>query len=295
MNATPHVGFIGLGTMGLPMASNIRRAGAEVRAFDLDRKRMDAIATAGGHPVDDPAAAAQGADFVITMLPNAPDVRKALFDDNGAVAVMNRESIYIDMSTIHPLETDAIAQELDKRGIRMIDAPVGRSSTEAAQGKLLIMAGGEAEDIDRARPILASMGDAIIHCGPRGMGSRMKIINNFMSTSLNVLTAEALVLAQAVGMDLEITRQVLMSTAAGRGHLVTTYPVKVLAGDLAPGFMVDLAHKDLGLALDLGARFSVPLPVGAAAREIYTLARAQGFGGKDWTSILELYRGFKRS
>ncbi len=294
MNRTPHVGFIGLGTMGLPMASNIQRAGAEVRAFDVDRKRMDAIATAGGRPVDNPAAAARGADFVITMLPNAPDVRNALFDGNGAVTTMDRDLLYIDMSTIHPLETDAIAQELDERGIRMIDAPVGRTSTEAAQGKLLIMAGGEVEDIERARPILASMGDAIVHCGRRGMGSRMKIINNFMLTSLNVLTAETLVLAQAVGMDLEIARQVLMSTAAGRGHLVTTYPVKVLAGDLTPGFMIDLAHKDLGLALDLGACFSVPLPVGAAAREIYSLARAQSFGRKDWTSILELYRGFKR-
>jgi 4-hydroxybutyrate dehydrogenase / sulfolactaldehyde 3-reductase len=295
MEGRPQVGFIGLGTMGLPMASNIRHSGAEVRAFDVDRDRMDAIGAAGGHPVDDPAAAARGADFVITMLPNAPDVRKALFDRNGAVSAMNGKSLYIDMSTIHPLETDAIAEELEGRGIRMIDAPVGRTSTEAAQGKLLIMAGGEPGDIERARPILASMGDAIVHCGRRGMGSRMKIINNFMSTSLNVLTAETLALAQAVGMDLEITRQVLMSTAAGRGHLVTTYPVKVLAGDLTPGFMIDLAHKDLGLALDLGARFSVPLPVGAAAREIYSLARAQSFGRKDWTSILELYRGFKRS
>jgi 4-hydroxybutyrate dehydrogenase/sulfolactaldehyde 3-reductase len=281
--------------MGLPMATNIRRGGADVRGYDVDRKRMEAIAAAGGHTVDDPAGAARGADFVITMLPDAPDVRKALFGDKGAAAAMDRESLYIDMSTIHPLESDAIAQEMHARGIRMIDAPVGRTSTEAVQGKLLIMAGGDLADIERARPIFASMGDAIVHCGPRGMGSRMKIINNFMSTCLNVLTAEALTLAEAAGMDFDITRQVLMSTAAGRGHLATTYPVKVLAGDLAPGFMIDLAHKDLGLALDLAARSCLPLPIGAAAREMYSLARAKSLGRKDWTSMLELYRGLKPS
>lgn len=294
MQATLRVGFIGVGTMGLPMAKNIRRAGAELRAYDVDRKRMEAIAAAGGQPVEAPAAAARGADFVITMLPDAPDVRQALFAADGAAAAIDRQSLYIDMSTIHPLETDAIGDELDSLGVRMIDAPVGRSSVEAEQGKLLIMAGGEAQDIERARPILASMGE-IVHCGPRGTGSRMKIVNNFLSTALNVLTAEALTLAQCAGIDLDITRQVLMSTAAGRGHLATTYPVKVLAGDLTPGFMVDLAHKDLGLALDLGARFSLPLPVGAAAREMYSLARSQSLGRKDWTSMLELYRGFRRS
>jgi 4-hydroxybutyrate dehydrogenase/sulfolactaldehyde 3-reductase len=147
------------------------------------------------------------------------------------------------------------------------------------------MVGGPAEAVERARPVLERMGDTIVHCGPVGSGSRMKIVNNFMSITLNVTTAEALTLAEASGLDPELARKVMLGTVAGTGHMGTTYPAKVLKGDLAPGFMIDLALKDLGLALELGGTLGLPLETGRAARTAYEAAREAGHGRHDWTAL----------
>jgi len=172
----------------------------------------------------------------------------------------------------------------------MIDAPVGRTSLHAQQGKLLIMAGGEAVDIARAQPIFDLLGDTTVDCGGPGMGTRMKIINNFMSIVNNVVTAEALTLAESLGLDVDLAIDVMSGTAAGQGHMSTTYPAKALQGDLTPAFMLDLAHKDLGLALDVAASQQVPVALAAVAREVYTMARRQGRGQEDWTAIYTMIR-----
>src|ERR671938_120561 len=129
------------------------------------------------------------------------------------------------------------------------------------------------------------MGDTIIHCGPVGSGSRMKVVNNFMSITLNATTAEALTLAEASGLDPELARKVMLGTAAGLGHMGSTYPAKVLKGDLTPGFMIDLALKDLGLALDLGRSLGLPLETGQTAEKAYRAAREAGHGRDDWTAL----------
>ena len=167
----------------------------------------------------------------------------------------------------------------------MLDAPVGRTSRHAVEGKLLIMVGGDTAALERGRPVLGLLGDSIVHCGGPGTGARMKLINNYMSITLNALSAEALTLAERAGLDPELTRQVLLGTTAGQGHFATTYPAKVLKGDVTPGFMVDLAHKDLGLALDLAADLDVPVPTGAVARQTYASARLGGHGRDDWTAL----------
>jgi 4-hydroxybutyrate dehydrogenase/sulfolactaldehyde 3-reductase len=172
----------------------------------------------------------------------------------------------------------------------MVDAPVGRSSQHAVEGKLLIMAGGAQADVDRARPVLERLGDTIVHCGPVGSGARMKLVNNMMSITLNVTAAEALMLAQASGLDPELARKVMLGTPAGQGHMATTYPAKVLRNDLTPGFMVDLAHKDLGLALDLASQLRLPVPTATAARQAYEQARNAGHGRHDWTSVYAVLR-----
>src|SRR5918995_680119 len=133
-------------------------------------------------------------------------------------------------------------------------------------------------DIERARPVLERMGDTIVHCGPVGSGSRMKIVNNFMSTTLNATTAEALTLAEASGLDVELARKVMLGTVAGTGHMGTTYPAKVLKGDLAPGFMVDLALKDLRLAIELGKGLGIDLDTGRTAERVYGAASKAGHG-----------------
>ncbi len=194
------------------------------------------------------------------------------------------------MSTILPTVTDEISTYLNASGHRLVDAPVGRTSKHAVEGKLLIMAGGEEEDVQAMVPLLSCMGDTIVYCGPSGSGARMKLINNYMSIACNVVTAEALTLAEQSGLDRDLAIEVMMGTTAGQGHLATTYPAKVLKGDVTPGFMVDLAHKDMGLALDFASHLQVPLPVGAAASQTYTNAQVQGRGRDDWTAILETVR-----
>jgi 4-hydroxybutyrate dehydrogenase/sulfolactaldehyde 3-reductase len=241
------IGFIGLGTMGGPMARNLLRAGFGLRVFDVEPTAVEALVSAGGSPAGSAADAARGAEAVITMLPNGEHVEAAVFGKAGAV-----------------------------------------------EGKLLIMAGGAAADLDRARPLFEKLGDTIVHCGGVGSGARMKLINNFMSITLNATTAEALTLAEASGLDPELARRVMLGTPAGQGHMATTYPTKVLKNDLTPGFMVDLADKDLGLAIELAAQLNVDVPTATAAKQAYEFARREGYGRNDWTAIYSVVRRRRR-
>lgn len=279
------VGFIGVGTMGAPMACNIAAGGHRVKAFDLDAATLARLAEAGIEPAVSAPAAARDVDILITMLPNSSHVEEAAFGSGGFADALSRQALFIDMSTIAPATTDAIAARMAERGIAMIDAPVGRQQTHAISGNLLIMVGGEEEHVERAKPILSLMGDTIIHCGRVGMGSRMKVVNNYMSIALNSLSAEALVLAERSGLDPDLARQVMLGTVAGQGHFGTTYPAKVLKGDLSPGFMVDLAMKDLHLAHELAASLGVPVETGTAASAGYEQAQADGRGDEDWTAV----------
>ena len=279
------VAFIGLGTMGRPMALNILRRGFSVRAFDILPEAVDALAAAGATPAASPADAARGADVVITMLPNSSHVEEAVFGPAGVAEGIGQGALYIDMSTIAPATTDAIAGRLAGRGVAMADAPVGRQQQHAVDGTLLNMVGGGEGDVARARPVLDCMGDTIIHCGPVGSGARMKLVNNFMSITLNATTAEALALAEASGLEVELARKVMLGTVAGTGHMGTTYPAKVLKGDLSPGFMIDRALKDLRLALDLGQAVGVGLETGRTAEKAYVEATQAGHGRHDWTAL----------
>lgn len=289
------VGFIGLGTMGAPMARNLLRGGFEVVAYDVNPDALARLASEGASTACSAALLASEADAVITMVPNGEHVEAALLGDAGVATAARPGTLIIDMSTILPLVTDRLARELSRRGFRFVDAPVGRSSQHAVEGKLLIMVGGEATDVSRARPILEKLGDTIVHCGPAGSGSRMKIVNNFMSITLNATTAEALTLAEASGLDPELARSVMLGTVAGQGHMGTTYPAKVLKSDLTPGFMIDLAAKDLGLALQLAATIGIDLGTGKAAEAEYRAAQAAGRGRQDWTALYEQRRAALRS
>lgn len=285
------IGFIGVGTMGAPMARNIAKGGHVVRAFDVSEAALASVAANGITAAISPADAARGADYVITMLPNASHVEEAAFKPEGFAEAMDRSALYVDMSTIAPTATDSLAARMAERGIAMVDAPVGRQQQHAVEGKLMIMVGGGEADVARVRPILDLMGDTIIHCGPVGAGSRTKIVNNYMSITLNVLSAEALLLAERSGLDAEIARKVMMGTVAGQGHFGTTYPAKVLKGDLAPGFMIELALKDLGLALELARQIDSPVATGSVAEQLYREARDSGRGREDWTAIYAMMRG----
>ncbi len=228
--------------------------------------------------------------FVITMLPNGTIVQDVLLGEAGIVAAASPRTIFIDMSTIHPLESDAIRDELQRKAMVFIDAPVGRTSDHAIAGTLVILAGGTASQIAQCHDIFKYMGDTIIDCGGMGMGIRVKIINNLMSISLNALSAEVITLAEKLGLNYANVMEVFNLTPAGNGHFKTTWPNKVLKGDLSPAFMVDLAHKDMGLALDVAAKVGVNIPMGEQAAHSYGLAQKNGRGRQDWTSILAEWR-----
>lgn len=284
------VGFIGVGVMGMPMALNVMRGGYEVRAYDVSPAALEVIRRHGAQAADSARQAAQDAAFVITMLPTGEHVAEAVFGPLGVAASLDPQSLLIDMSTGLPAHFDETAHRLEALGSTLIDAPVGRTSKEAENGTLLIMVGGDPVDVDRARPLLECMGDTIIHCGSRGAGIRTKLVNNYLSIVSNVVVAEALSIAEGAGLDRDIAIEVLMGTTAGRGHLGTTYPAKVLVDDLEPGFMVDLALKDLRLALQMSADSGSSRSMGTSALPFYEAASDQGMGRLDWTAIYNLVR-----
>lgn len=284
------IAFIGLGQMGAPMASNLLKQGHQLSVFDVDADAVQRLVEKGAQPARSPAQAAEGAEFVITMLPNGDLVRRVLLGEEGVCESLSPQALVIDMSTIHPLQTDKLIAELHAKGFAMMDVPVGRTSDHAVAGTLLLLAGGTPDQVERATPVLMAMGNELINAGGPGMGIRVKLINNYMSIALNALSAEAAVLCEALGLSFDVALQVMSGTPAGKGHFTTSWPNKVLKGDLSPAFMIDLAHKDLGIALDVANQLHVPVPLGAASREVYNQARAAGRGREDWTAILEQVR-----
>lgn len=289
------VGFIGLGSMGLSMAHNIIKGGYAVVGFDANAEAISRHVTNGGKAAESATHAVKDADFVITMLPNGTIAEEVLVGSEHLMGHIKPGAVVIEMSTIHPLETDQIRSELNKANIAMVDAPLGRTALDAKDGKSLIMAGGTPEHLAKCQPIFDCVGDTTIDCGGPGMGSRMKIVNNFMTTALNVLTAETLALAESVGLDLNTAIEVMSGTPAGRSHMLTTYPARVLKGDLSPNFMIDLARKDLDIAIDLAAKQNTQLTIGTTAVETYKSAQADGRGAQDWTAVFDMLRAQNRS
>ncbi len=285
-----NVAFLGLGTMGSPMARRLIEADHRVTGFDVDHEALARHRAHGGEAAGSAAEAARTAEVVITMLPEARHVRAALLGSGGASDGLEPGALVVDMSTVHPLDSDAIRTDLAARGVAMVDAPVGRTSKHARAGTLLVLAGAEPRDLERVRPLFDRLGEATIDCGGPGRGIRMKIVNNFMSTALNALSAEALALAEAAGLDVGLTIEVLSGTPAGQGHFRTTYPNKALAGDLAPDFMLKLAQKDLALAIDLATRLGAQSRLGPAALERYAEAVARERGEEDWTALYPAVR-----
>ena len=285
------VGFVGLGTMGSPMSRVLLQGGHRVVGFDLDPDARERHRAHGGEVARSAAEAARQADIVVTMLPEGRHVHEALFGADGVAEGFPSGGLVVEMSTIDPTESDALRAGLRDHGIAMVDAPVGRTSRHAREGALLLMAGGEPDDLARAKPLFDLLGERTIDCGGPGRGIRMKIVNNFMSTALNALSAEALTLAEASGLDVDRTLEVLAATPAGQGHFGTTYAAKALAGDLTPDFMLKLAHKDLVIAVDLAERIGADSRLGPAALAWYREAMGEGHGDEDWTALYPYRRG----
>lgn len=284
------IGFIGLGQMGFPMAANLLKKNHAISVYDVSEVAVTNLTLLGAVAATSPQEAAEGAEFVITMLPNGELVERVIFGEQGIINTLSDDALLIDMSTIHPQESAKIRHAIEAKGKQFMDAPVGRTSEHAVTGDLLILAGGTDVQIDRASELLLCMGNEIIRAGGPGMGIAIKLVNNFMSAALNALSGEAVVLAEKLGLRYEIVEKVFSCTPAGKGHFTTTWPNKLLKGDLSPAFMLGLAQKDLGIVMDIAIKMNIPMSMGAAATMLYTQAKAHGREKQDWTAIVEEIR-----
>ena len=278
------IGFIGLGIMGAPMAANLIKAGYPVTGYNRSRPAVDRLAGLGARPASSVAEAVRDADVVITMLPDTPDVEDVVA---GVLAHAPSGLLHIDMSSISPAASREIASRAAAAGVRSLDAPVSGGEPGAIEGALSIMVGGEAADVESARPILAAMGTTVVHVGPAGSGQIVKAANQLLVAGIIELVAEALVLVEAGGVDPEPAVRVLAGGLAGN-RILDRKAAGMLARDFTPGFRVDLHHKDLGIVLATAREAGVAIPLGAVVAQLMGSLRAQGEGGSDHTALLKL-------
>ncbi|CDX52937.1 putative oxidoreductase with NAD(P)-binding Rossmann-fold domain [Mesorhizobium plurifarium] len=282
------VGFVGLGTMGAPMARNVLKAGFGLTVFDLNPASVAKLVDAGARAAASPREVAERSEVVITMLPDAPDVEAAVLGENGIGHGLKSGSLYIDMSTIDPQTTQKIGAWLAQRGVDMIDSPVGKTVEHAIAGTSTLMIGGDAAVLERARPVLSAMGADLIHCGALGMGQAMKLTNNLLASVLITASSEALVAGAKAGLTLDTMISVLKTTMAWNQQLAVAMHNRALKGDFEPGFMVQLAHKDCRLALAMNEALGLEAPVGAATLAVLGETMDAGMAGKDVGAVLKL-------
>jgi 2-hydroxy-3-oxopropionate reductase len=281
------VGFVGLGIMGGPMAANLLRAGFDVVGYDVAPASGERLAAAGGKAAESVEHAVAGADVVITMLPNHPQVESVAFGPGGVLDVAGPGTLYVDMSTIRPQTSRRVAAEGAERGLRVLDAPVSGGERGAIDGVLSIMVGGAPEDFAAAAPVFEPLGKTIVHVGPPGAGQTVKAANQLVVGGTYALVAEAIVLLEASGVDAGPGLDVLAGGLAG-SRILELKRQSMVAREFAPGFRIDLHHKDMGIVLDAAREADVPLPVGGLVAQLVAAARAQGYGSLDHSALLRV-------
>ncbi len=285
------IGFIGLGIMGVPMVGNLIEAGYAPTVWNRSQPGIDACVALGASAADSPLAAARASDILITIVTDSPDVEDVLVGrDDAAIHGLAEGAVVIDMSTISPAVTRELAAQLSARGVAMLDAPVSGGDTGAKAGTLSIMVGGEADVLERCRPVLEAMGSTITHCGPSGAGQTVKLCNQVAIAGALLGVCEALSLAQKSGVDQERMLAAISAGAAGSWQLSNLGP-KIAVEDYAPGFMVRLMQKDLRLALEAGADVLQPLPNTSLVQQLYHQLQASGLGDEGTQALARVVSG----
>jgi 3-hydroxyisobutyrate dehydrogenase len=285
------IGFVGTGTMGQPMVNNLIKKGFDVVAYDIVAAAVEAAVKLGASACGSAADAARQADLVVTMLPSSSHVEAAYLGPGGVLEGVARGRLCVDMSTIEPAVSQRVAARLRERGVRFIDAPVSGGVVGAEKATLAIMVGGEAGDLEEARPALAAMGANVIHVGPVGAGEVAKLCNNLIAGVAMVAVSEAFRIAEGFGVDPEILTSVIAKSSGNtwameHGHPVPgLVPTAASSRDYAPGFMTDLMAKDLGLAVNAARELRVPVAVAPAAQQLLRLASSHGYGRKDFSAV----------
>ena len=278
------IGFIGLGIMGSGMAANLLRAGFNVTVWNRTPARITPLAEAGAAVADDPAAVAESSTIIIICVSDTPDVEEVILGGQGTgsrsmLQSIRSGSLIIDCSTISPNATKELAAQLETKGAWMLDAPVSGGSEGAAKGTLSIMVGGDEAQVARAMPVLQAMGKTITHVGGQGAGQMAKLVNQILVVVTMQAVGEALLLAQAGGLDVERTLAAVGGGAAGSWMLNNRGP-QVINRDWRPGFTIDLQQKDLRLVLEAADQLGVPLPSTAQVFQYYRALQQLGLGGE---------------
>ncbi|PWU18743.1 MAG: 3-hydroxyisobutyrate dehydrogenase, partial [Candidatus Rokuibacteriota bacterium] len=290
------IGFIGVGTMGLPMAKNLNKKGFAVMAYDTNADAVKAAAAAGMSAAASASEAVATADLVITMLPSSPHVESVYTGDGGVLAAARKGTLCVDMSTIDPAVSQRMASAAAERGLRFADAPVSGGVPRATDGTLAIMVGAAPADFAEALPVLSAMGANVILVGPVGSGEVAKLCNNLIAGVAAVAISEAFRIAEGFGVDPAVVTEVISKSSGHTWVMEHMHPVPGLVARAAstnsyePGFMTDLMCKDLGLAVDAARALRVPVFAAPAAQQLYRLASSHGLGRKDFTSVYTLLK-----
>ena len=289
------IGFIGIGVMGRPMTLNLLKAGHHVTIFARhpDKPEVQEVLHAGARLAPSPRAVTMASEMVITMVPNSMQVEEVVAGAQGIFEGARKGMIIIDMSTIAPSVSRKLAEAARARGVHFLDAPVSGGSQGAVNGTLTIMVGGEREIFEQAQPVLEAMGkkENIFYVGPHGSGEVVKIVNNILCGAIAAAIAESFVLGVKAGADTETMARIIGVSSGASWQLANQFPLRAFNGSFQPGFMTDLLHKDLGLALDLAAESQTPVAMTALTRQMYEMARAAGYGREDYTSLLKVLEG----
>jgi len=290
------IGFVGVGNMGGPMACNLIKAGHQVTAFDLVPAALDGVVQAGATRAASAAETAKGADFVITMLPAGKHVREAWLGSGGLAKAIEPHAYLIDCSTIDVATTREVAATVSRP---MLDAPVSGGVMGAEAGTLTFMVGGPEDAFTVCEPILKAMGRNILRCGDVGAGQAAKLCNNMTLAATMIVTCEAFVMAEKLGLSHDALFKVL-STSSAQSWAVSTYcpvpgpvPTSPANRDYKPGFAAALMTKDLGLAQEAAAGVGVNAEVGGHALQLYKKFLDQGGGDTDFSGIIAMIRGGK--
>ncbi|MGW0560533.1 2-hydroxy-3-oxopropionate reductase [Streptomyces sp. NPDC003016] len=281
----PSIGFIGLGIMGSPMSENLLKAGYDVTGYTLEQPKIDRLVAAGGKGASSIAEAVKDADVIITMVPASPQVEAIAYGEDGILENAKKGALLIDMSSITPQTSVDLGKAGAEKGLRVLDAPVSGGEAGAIEAVLSIMVGGSQEDFDAAKPVLEALGKTIVLCGPHGSGQTVKAANQLIVAVNIQACAEAVVFLEKSGVDLEAALDVLNGGLAG-STVLTRKKANFLNRDFAPGFRIDLHHKDMGIVTDAARNVGAALPVGAVVAQLVASLRAQGDGGLDHSALL---------
>jgi 3-hydroxyisobutyrate dehydrogenase-like beta-hydroxyacid dehydrogenase len=285
---TEKVAVIGMGQMGSGMARRLVASGYDVVGYDLNTQTRQALRKEGLAVADTVAEALAGRSFVLTSLPDPVAIRAAWLAEGGLVDLAPKGTLVMELSTIDPNTMMEVGRAAAARGIDVIDCPVSGSPAEAADGKLVLIVGGEEAAVKRAEPVLQLLGQAWRHTGPVGTAKVVKLVNNMMAMGAVMVAAEAFTLGVAAGVAPEKLFEVLSVSGGRSHHFLKRFP-NAIKGDFRPGFKMELGEKDMALAIDFGRSLGMPTPTASLVRELMATALAEGYRGQDIVAVQDMY------